>query len=146
MSSVAGEIWGGGYSFTPFEVLTTGLKFRYSKRAVAERTEKMAASNLAVAWHERSLEEGLVGGVLQGRRQFDVRGGSKTSRRRMWELAVEVARMDGVEEVKTLLEVESYSDIRNGDGLADRRRVKDFVRGTALKGWVRNVGDDDFGL
>lgn len=146
MSPVAGERWGGGYSFTPFEVLTTELEFRYSKRAVAERTEKMAASNLAVAWHGRGLEEGLVGGVLQGRRQFDVRGGSRTSRRRMWGLALEIASLGGLEDVRRLLEMEKYKDMKNGSGLTDRKEVKDHVRRTALDGWVHNVGDDEFGL
>lgn len=106
----------------------------------------MSASNLAVAWDGRGLEEGLVGGVLQGRRQFDVRGGSKTCRRRMWDLALEVARMDGCKDVCRLLEVDRYGDIRDGEGLEGRRRVKEVVRGQALKGWVRNRGDEEFGL
>ncbi|KAB5528866.1 adenosine-deaminase domain-containing protein [Coniochaeta sp. 2T2.1] len=146
MARVAGRRWEGGYKWAEFAVRTTGLEFQFSKREVGRTCDKTSASNLAVAWTGNGLEEGLVGGVLQGRKQFDVRGGSGTCRRRIWQLAREVAGMERDEELGRALEGEKYGDVK-GVGLLDRRRrVKDDVRGEVLRGWVRNVGDEEFGL
>jgi len=148
MSPVAGRNWSGGYGFKEFEVKTTTLEFECSKRVVGKRSERTSASNLAVAWSADGSEEGLVGGVLQGRKQFDARGASGTSRRGMWALARDVAGMEGVgcEEVVGLLEGKSYEDVKGGGLLESRRHVKDAARTEALKGWVRNTGDESFGL
>ncbi|RYP66684.1 hypothetical protein DL769_005959 [Monosporascus sp. CRB-8-3] len=241
--------WGGGYAFRPFEVRTTGLEFAFSRREVARRSERTAASNLAVAWtaaptplpipisplptsqtsrgpapaptlltpmppastshsHPRAepkstltsdpastnylstknpptspiralrgLEEATLGGTLQGRKQFDARGASFATRRRMWGLAAEVADLlvvanntgvagraeagggvagmvgEGTEAVagvveiqRTLVGTRTYGELKECGLLAARRRVKDEVRAEALKGWVRNLGDEGFGL
>jgi tRNA-specific adenosine deaminase 1 len=52
----------------------------------------------------------------------------------------------GCEELEMLLGKETYGDVKEGQLLVHRRRVKDAVRSEALKGWVRNTGDDSFGL
>ncbi|KAK8061245.1 hypothetical protein PG994_007611 [Apiospora phragmitis] len=100
----------GGYRFAPFRVDTTDLEFAFSRRgvtnrlaregaaaaaAVAAAADKIAASNLAVAWTASGLEEASLGGTLQGRKLFDPRGASFASRRKMWVLAVEIASMLG---------------------------------------------------
>ncbi|KAB5517322.1 adenosine-deaminase domain-containing protein [Coniochaeta sp. 2T2.1] len=146
MTPLAGRRWEGGYKWAEFAVRTTELEFEFSKREVARRSDKTSASNLAVAWTAAGLKEGLAGGVLQGRKQFDVRGGSGTCRRRMWQLARDVAGMEGDEELGRVLEGGKYGDVKGAGLLERRRRVKDDVRGEALKGWVRNVGDEEFGL
>jgi tRNA-specific adenosine deaminase 1 len=150
MSPLAGRQWDGGYEFTEFHIQTTRVEFGYSKREVSKRTGQTSASNLAVAWTANGLEEGLVGGVLQGRKQFDGKGASATSRRGMWTMAAEVAMTVaaelGGEEVLKLLNSQPYGVVKEGQLLKGRRRVKDDVRSEALKGWVRNIGDDGFGL
>lgn len=148
MRDVAARTWPGGYAFRGFEVRTTAREFAYSRREVAARSGRTSASNLAAAWDAAGLEEGLVGGVLQGRKQFDGRGASRTSRRGLWALALEVARMDGVEgdEVRRVLGTDVYGHFKEGELLEGRRRVKDDVRREALKGWARNTGDEGFGI
>ncbi|RYO88956.1 hypothetical protein DL764_008646 [Monosporascus ibericus] len=201
MRPLYGRKWGGGYSFRPFEVRTTGLEFAFSRREVS-RSEKTATSNLAVAWTAaptslpiptsppplapttstptpsildaadaptnavrapKALEEATLGGALQGRKQFDVRGASFASRRRMWGLAAEVADLlaatnkgagmgEGTEEAgvaeiqRALAGARSYGELKVSRLLAARRKMKEDVRAEALKGWARNLGDDGFGI
>ncbi|KAI1463691.1 adenosine deaminase/editase [Daldinia caldariorum] len=106
----------------------------------------------------------------------DARGASFASRRRMWGLAVEVADIllssrqgeDGEErerkrereggeerhddssgriaEIKRALEAETYGGMKGCELLEPRRRAKDKARAEALKGWVRNLGDESFTL
>jgi tRNA-specific adenosine deaminase 1 len=91
----------------------------------------------------------------------------------MWDLAVEVARSLGREgawervgkadglgkgaDILTALlgtadsspssiSIYTYGDIKATELLAARRRVKEDARRLALKGWVRNLGDEDFVL
>lgn len=100
-------------------------------------------SNLASA-STPAFEETLIGGTLQGRRQFDVRGASRVCKRRQWRLAVEIAGMVGVLGVERCLRVPSYREVKEGVLLEGRRRVKGEVRGVALKGWVRKEGGEEF--
>ncbi|OIW31371.1 adenosine-deaminase domain-containing protein [Coniochaeta ligniaria NRRL 30616] len=146
MRSVAGRHWPGGYAFREFEVRTTSLEFAFSKRAVAERSSRTSASNLAVAMSAAGVDEGLVGGVLQGRKQFDGKGASVTSRKKKWALALGVARLDGVgsEELRSQLQAGTYGHVKEGVLLEGRRRAKDDARSEALQGWVRNIGDESF--
>ncbi|RYP71600.1 hypothetical protein DL771_004726 [Monosporascus sp. 5C6A] len=241
MRPLYGRRWGGGYAFRPFEVRTTGLEFAFSRREVS-RSEKTAASNLAVAWTAaptslpipsspplapttstptpsiplaaspspppdstshphpepelrpnstlnpastkspdatdaptnairapKGLEEATLGGTLQGRKQFDARGASFASRRRMWGLAAEVADLlaeantgagggcvagmgEGTEEAgvaeirRALASARTYGELKASRVLAARRKMKEDVRAEALKGWARNLGDDGFGI
>ncbi|KAL2874212.1 hypothetical protein SGCOL_010580 [Colletotrichum sp. CLE4] len=149
--------WKGGYRFSPFEVRSTTRGFEFSKRSVRERVgaDKIAASNLAAVWTLNGrVDEGTMGGVLQGRKAFDIRGASLVSRRRIWELAAAVAdRLAGEElddeyEVEGLLrralDVDTYGEVKGGEMLAYRREVKEAVRRAALAGWVVNIGDEKF--
>lgn len=165
MRAVEGRAWRGtGYGFVGLRVETTGREFEFSRRAVAsspasvggkdgdgdgdgEGKIKTAASNLAVAWtRDGVVEEGLIGGVLQGRKAFDVKGASLVSRRKMWAAAVEVAAALGHDEISKELAKETYDGVKEGDLSRARRRVKEEVREEALKGWIRNTGDGGFSL
>ncbi|KAK0613060.1 adenosine deaminase/editase [Bombardia bombarda] len=157
MRPLANRHWGGGYAFVPFRVETTSLEFDFSKHMVSARSDKTGASNLAVAWTALGCEEGLVGGVLQGRKQFDQKGASLVSRRRMWSLAREVAGSlsasasaatagGEITEIAQVLAEGAYDEVKEGGLLGTRRRVKGEARAEALKGWFRNTGDGEFGL
>ncbi|KAK3394069.1 adenosine deaminase/editase [Podospora didyma] len=162
MAPLANQTWrDSDYAFTPFSIETTGIEFYFSKRAVGARIEgtttgvKMGASNLAVAWTgDKLVEEGLIGGVLQGRKHFDQKGASAVSRWRMWKLAAEVASLLSVDEGRdaaseisqVLLADKTYDEVKESGLLATRRAVKEEARRDALKGWVRNKGDGSFRL
>ncbi|KAK1780492.1 adenosine deaminase/editase [Copromyces sp. CBS 386.78] len=162
-TSVTAELEGTGYVFREFKVETTGLEFAFSRRAIlpsgsssTDTTEakKLIASNLATLWTLNGPRdgEGLVGGVLQGRKQFDLRGASLLSRRKMWALAREVCSVmwsEGDVEIERSLGSTDlgYDEIKNGSTLLEgRRRAKEETKRVALKGWVRNTGDGAFKL
>ncbi|KAH8885714.1 hypothetical protein GQ53DRAFT_751065 [Thozetella sp. PMI_491] len=148
MKPVAGRQWQGGYSFIPFDVRTTGTEFAFSKPAVGERSERLAASNMAVAWVWRGsgMGEALIGGILQGTKQFELKGASLTSRRRMWALATEAEELlVGNSSIPHHFpSAGAYRDLKVSAWLEARNRVKEEVRKQALQGWARNVGDDAF--
>lgn len=135
--------WEDGYVFRPFVVQTTGLEFEYSRRDPRHSEGlRYVASNLATAWSCNGLEENLVGGVLQGRKQSDPRAGSVVSRGKTWTLVEEIAHQ--VQPDRILSTLGTYEALKNSPGLTMRHKVKEDVRREALKGWVRNTGDDDF--
>ncbi|KAK8074924.1 hypothetical protein PG997_009587, partial [Apiospora hydei] len=155
------DLLAGGYRFAPFRVDTTDLEFAYSRRGVISRlareggvvaagvgADKMAASNLAVAWTASGLEEASLGGTLQGRKLFDPRGASFASRRKMWALAAEIASMLGAELVglQKTLAAQNYAELKQSGMLQPRMDVKRKATSIALKGWAKNQGDDDFSL
>ncbi|KAL6885965.1 adenosine deaminase/editase [Trichoderma evansii] len=153
MRSLVGKQWGEGYAFKPFKVEATTVEFEFSKRAVQARSSTISASNLAATWSASGVEETILGGVLQGRKQFDIRGASKTSRRQMWITAKELSGklyatddggLSGLQE--HFSSASSYQDVKDGPLLAERRHVKSQVRQLSLKGWVQNQGDSGFGI
>ncbi|PTB70540.1 hypothetical protein BBK36DRAFT_1108142 [Trichoderma citrinoviride] len=156
MKPVVGKQWPGDYAFRPFRVEATSVEFAYSKRAVQARSEAISASNLAATWSASGFEESILGGVLQGWKQFDVRGASKSSRRQMWITAKQLseglsaANAPDTDRHRELREhfslASSYQGLKDGPLLAERRHVKVQARQLALKGWVQNEGDSDFGI
>ncbi|KAL2127953.1 hypothetical protein VTI74DRAFT_9930 [Chaetomium olivicolor] len=152
MAPVRGKVWEGtGYAFNPFRVETTEREFEFSRRgiqaSIGKSNIKMIASNLAVAWtKDGEVEEGLIGGVLQGRKAFDLKGASLTSRMKMWAAAVEIGAALGAEGISEELAKGSYDGVKDGVFSVGRRRVKEEVRQGALKGWLRNTGDGGFSL
>ncbi|KAI9837969.1 MAG: hypothetical protein M1819_006123 [Sarea resinae] len=169
--------WKGGYKFQPFEVRTTSREFEFSRRgggggggggsddakgAAVARTR--TPSNLSVAYTPR-FQETLIGGVLQGRRQFDPRGASRVCKRGIWRAVAEavalfqaaggaiLANGGSVAAAGRRLQT-AFPSAAAGDTkptyeealkasplLAARRAVKDDVRSLALKGWRRNGGN-----
>lgn len=153
MKSLVGKQWSEGYAFRPFKVEATTVEFEFSKRAVQARSSTISASNLAATWSASGFEETILGGMLQGRKQFDVRGASKTSRRQMWitakQLSDKLSATDAGEHSglqEHLSSAGSYQDVKDGPLLAERRHVKSQVRQLSLKGWVQNQGDSGFGI
>ncbi|QPG97428.1 hypothetical protein C2857_006310 [Epichloe festucae Fl1] len=148
MQSLVGKSWPGGYRFAPFTIETTGEEFVFSRAAVMSRAGRIAPSNLAAAWTCNGVEETILGGVLQGRKPFDEKGASKMSRRRMWVAAGEtVAYSNGRGDmIRHGLSGQTYQDVKDGELLADRRRVKQHVRQSALAGWIPNQGDSKFSM
>jgi len=141
MSGMKGRAWDNGYAFKPFHFLTTEKEFPFSRRAPVRTGEKLVPSNISTAWTPNSCEN-LIGGVLQGRKQFDAKGASWVCNRRMWSLAIEVAELVAVPAVKRALGMESYGDMKGSEGLEIRREVKGDVRGHSLKGWVSSGGEE----
>lgn len=134
----------GGYRWNGFEVKGTSREFTWCRRAVGVG-EKAVACNMSALWTPR-WQETLIGGVLQGRKQFDARGASAVSRRGIWKIAASVAAVAGVPVLREVLERKSYAEVKACELLAERRRVKRDVKSVALKGWVKNDGDEEFNI
>ncbi|KLU83290.1 hypothetical protein MAPG_02354 [Magnaporthiopsis poae ATCC 64411] len=164
MRDVAGQqqqqqkSWPGGYGFHPFDVRATspGVDFDFSRRRTAARAPGAAAgiapSPLAVAWNQAGLEEGVMAGVQQGRKQTDPKGASVLCRAGMWGRALSVASSAvllgaGAVAVRRILsEAATYRDLKQSELLRARAHVKGQVKATGLRDWVNNVADDQFGL
>jgi tRNA-specific adenosine deaminase 1 len=149
MAPVKDMRWEQGYIYRPFAIATTSLEFEYSKTIVEVHGARICASNLAVAWTSSGVEETILGGVVQGRKAFDPRGASQTSRRRMWEeaqrLEALVVAANGVS-THHLSSCTRYRDIKALSVLEARNVVKRTLRDIALSGWICNDGDSDFEL
>lgn len=133
--------WDGGYKYHPFQIRTTKSEFEFSRRSGSSSTEKLVPSNLAAAWTPHG-EETLIGGVLQGRKQFDPKGASMICKRNMWKLALDVGVMIAVPTIIHALSSDSYEQLKKSDLLNSRRIVKKEVKEEALQGWAPNCGDD----
>ncbi|KAI5867423.1 adenosine deaminase/editase [Durotheca rogersii] len=128
----------------------------------ATATATPAGSNLSTAWTLSGREETTLGGVLQGRRPpspsspSESRAASFASRRQLWSLAASVAALlplddgddDGAADVRIrrALAAATYGELKASALLGPRRRAKREARHAALRGWVRNEGDEAFGL
>ena len=134
--------------------------------------EKLVPSNIAsMSGISSSDGETLIGGTLQGRKQFSPLGASRVSKQRMWQFALSIAvilcknllmglnhvnpekvggneqdekMLSNVHPIVKCLKSSTYGEIKDGPLLEERRRVKREVREMALKGWVRNSGGEDF--
>ena len=126
-----------GHKFRPFEVRTTGREFAYSAQGA-----EAGGSNLSALWTPKR-QEILVNGVLQGRKQFDIRGASNTSRRGLWKLALQATL--GVPAVLGVLNKATYGQTKETAN-DDRREAKEKALEVALMGWKRNERDDDWSI
>lgn len=133
MRPVAGRAWPGGYRYQPFTVQVSDLEFAFSRRSTATSHGPPKGSNVSAVWNI-NLQETLVNGVLQGRQQTDPKGASGVSSITMSQLASYIAEQlaDGHRELELVKAGKSPKM------LLDRENVKDEVRSTALKGWIRN--------
>jgi tRNA-specific adenosine deaminase 1 len=144
MYGVDSKGWKGGYKWSPFSMKPTDKEFRWSRRNIAPG-EKAVASNLSAVWSP-TWQETLIGGVLQGRKQFDSRGASAICRRTRWKTAVQVAALVGVPMISQVLGKRTYGEMKDDEVFEARKSVKSDVQSNGLKGWTKNTGDDDFEL
>ena len=147
MKFLSGKDWGNGYRYSPFQILTTNREFQLSRRTSTSPAlgKKHVASNLA-SWWMPTHDETLIAGVIQGRKQYDIRGASKLCKARMWKLALQVASFLSVPVLGRCLRTERYDEVKQSALLKGRQEVKREVRELALKPWIRNDGGDDFQL
>ncbi|KJX95980.1 trna-specific adenosine deaminase like protein [Zymoseptoria brevis] len=138
----------GGFAFRPFEVKTTKREFEFSRRspATAARGGSQVSSNLSAMYTPGSREI-LINGVLQGRKQLDPRAASCVSRRMVWKSVLDVAMLAGISLfTEALRKKRTYAEMKGCNVLEGRARVKKDVKEMALKGWVRNEGDEAWEL
>ncbi|KAK2627124.1 hypothetical protein QTJ16_003090 [Diplocarpon rosae] len=147
LSFLKDKEWCGGYAFQPFKIVTTEKEFLYSRRQHLQAGEKLVPSNIATSWTPNHSDT-LIGGGIQGRKQFSLKGASRVCKRRKWKLALEIAHMASVEapKVERALRNKSYASVKKSGLLDERREVKKYVRSSALRGWVRNEGGEDWGV
>lgn len=138
-----------GFSFKPFNVQTTSREFEYSRRHImrdsnASGLEPVASNRSCVYTPRRS--EVLINGVLEGRRWYDPHGASMVSRQSMWKSALGMAATLGVPALSYLTMKCCYGEMKSSGILESRETVKADARRLALKGWVKNTGDDAWSL
>ncbi|KAI9849445.1 MAG: hypothetical protein M1837_004065 [Sclerophora amabilis] len=162
-----GNKWRGGYGFRPFTIGTTEKEFKFSRSANTNAPSPatnpsrgtFAPSNISAVYTPR-LQETLINGVLQGRRQADPRSGSALCRRGMCKAVMLVLScLEGLQIRHTMtgsgvatpsgvgqdVGAQTYKDLKDASPmLSARRSVKRDVREQALKGWRRNEGDDEW--
>ena len=143
-SSYTAEQWKDGYAFKPFQVIRTSVEFEHSRRAYPEST-KTTGSNITAMWTPRHLEV-LIGGSIQGNKQFSVRGSSAVSKVKMWKQALALCQKAQFDKVESALANGTYAELKASTLLGPRRRVKEDVYRGALKNWVRNDQGNDFSL
>lgn len=141
MKSVAAKTWSEGYAFHPIQVKPTDLEFNYSRRCakVASRNAESKGSNISAVWTPR-LQETLINGVLQGRKQTDAKGASALSRNKMQELLLEIIFRLESSMAKEITGLGSYAKIKGAKPLDIRRHIKEDVKMEALKGWDDGAG------
>ena len=150
------ETWRrGGYSFRPFEVEGTKREFEFSKRSSSGASELRTPAATSPGWVGPSnlsalatprRQEILINGVLQGRKQSDPKGASCVSRKSMWRAVVDVTLVAGLPALAEGLRKRTYGGLKGGGELEAREQVKKEVRTLALKGWKRNVEDEEWSL
>lgn len=148
MAPVVGAQWHEGYAFKPFCVETTDMEFAFSRKTVLEQSSRITGSNLAAVWTLSGLAETVLGGVIRGRRPFDIKGASGVSRFQMWKTAKALAEgfEDEGSDLRGCFAYPFYKDVKDGPALAARRQVKAETRATALVGWIVDDRDSDFKL
>jgi len=133
------------YAFRPFNIRPTTREFAFSRRIADASTTSIVPSNISCLTYGPK-QETLINGSLQGRKQGDPRGASAVSRRSMWALALRTAALLAQPALIAALDVKSYADVKASKLLADREAAKHTAKDTSLRGWKRNVGDDEWSL
>lgn len=140
MSSITDFKWSGGYSFNPFKFRKTEVDFEFSRRNVLSATASKGSNICAV--YTPSLQETLINGVLQGRRQFDIRGGSALCNARMCGVVFQLLALLGKPFLTRIPINVGYKQLKECKLLQNHNKVKEDLRRHALKGWIRNAEDD----
>ncbi len=131
MKSIAGKTWDEGYSYHPFEVKPTEMDFAYSRHKANDGSKSASKScNISAIWTP-GLQETLINGVLQGRKQTDPKGASALSNTRMAKLFLEINKvLSGSAPIDL-----PHNMLKQLDPLTVRRQVKEETKSAALKGW-----------
>ena len=137
-------VWSGGYSYRPFKIGTTKRKFEHSRRRPGPQPINPKASNLSVLWTVR-LQETLINGVLQGRKQTDLKGGSAVCRLRNSRLVMDTLMLLAIPMLVDGLRSSTYAELKRANVLEERRKVRRHVTDAALAGWIPNL-EDSFNL
>ncbi|KAL9096271.1 MAG: hypothetical protein Q9163_006450, partial [Psora crenata] len=130
-----------GYMFRPFNITKTDVDFSVSRKSAREISDATKGSNLSAIWTP-SVQETLLNGVIQGRKQGDPRGASVLSRRKMTERVGSIAALCHALAPEDGALFGSYGSIKASYRLSDRRLVKAEVTRWALRGWVKNTEDN----
>lgn len=141
MEPVATQIWSGAYAFHPFKVNTTDLDFKYSRRnAGASLTGETKGCNISAVWNPH-IQETLINGVLQGRKQTDPRGASALSKSRVFSLFLEIHSVLEMQRWAGTGAIFDYQSLKQLEALEDRRQVKTKAKEKALRGWSESSDD-----
>ncbi len=142
MKPVATQTWSGGYAFHPFKFDTTELAFKYSRHnAGASLIGPTKGCNISAVWNPY-IQETLINGVLQGRKQTDPRGASALSKARMFSQYLEVHSMQEMRWSHGSVAIFDHTSLKKSDALKVRRQVKTMAKEKALKGWDGNSDDN----
>jgi len=133
-----------GYAFRPMKIRSTRQEFRHSRRQQLLSSESLVSSNISAAWTPHFCET-LIGGTVQGRKQFSMRGASRVCKRRTWKLALDIATTLGERQIHKALNTALYRNVKTADLLHHRRSVMADVR-EILGNWIKNDAGDDFGV
>ncbi|MCJ1398203.1 hypothetical protein MMC11_001400 [Xylographa trunciseda] len=131
MGPVANKIWSGGYSYRPFKTSTTRRNFEHSRRRPDHQGVSPKPSNIAALWTLRQ-QETLINGVLQGRKQTDVKGASAVCRLKTSKLVMDTLALLAFPFLMDGLKSLSYMDLKRVKMLEDRSKVKQAVKDAAL--------------
>jgi len=142
MSSDTAEQWNDGYAFRPFRVIETSVEFEYSRRAYPAST-KTTGSNITAMWTPQH-QEVLIGGSIQGNKQFSIRGSSAISKIEIWKKALALSQKAQLVEIESALASGTFAELKASTLLQARRQVKEDVYRDALKNWVRNDRGNEF--
>ncbi|KAK5109179.1 hypothetical protein LTR62_007264 [Meristemomyces frigidus] len=155
MHVLQNRTWEAGYSVHPLRVEATSRIFEFDKPSSATDTAEkggLGSSNLSLL-ATPTRQETLINGVLQGRKQSDIRGASCVSRRRLWEdvravrRSISTSSPDSVNEGRNSpLCEQTYEGMKTSLPFTARETVRREVWALALKGWRRNEGDEEWTL
>ena len=144
MASVQDIHWPSTYAFRPFQVKGTDLDLSISRKSAHSKSDVIKGSNLSAVWTPY-MQEILINGVLQGRKQGDPKGASMLSRKKMAEQVCSVVPLCEILAIEHVLLYTSYKAMKASRRLSDRHHVKTDVISKALKDWVKN-SEDDFSM
>ena len=123
--------WPGGYGFHPFNVTTTDLDFPFSRHVTGKASK---GCSIGAVWTPH-IQETLVSGVLQGRKQTDPRGASALSTSRMWESMRHMYNGLDVDRFVCRAAISDYRQLKRSSAIKDRQKVKTTVKDVALHAW-----------
>ena len=132
--------WGGGYSFRPFKTVPTSMEFSLSQTSIRRLSSHPKVSNLSAIWTQ-SLQEVLINGVPQGKKQVDLKGASALSRSKMASQVLSYAMSLALVPQQASQGL-TYSELKAWGIFQERKVVKEEMIQHGLCNWVRNRVDD----